>query len=74
LLAASAAKFGDHHRARHAVYDFAGVTLEHAHSRAAQAILRQKTDHIEERGTHFVIQILGREFLLSRVAESHHHV
>ena len=74
LLAASASQFRNNHGAGHALDNFARVSVQACACPRGQAILRQHADHIEERGTHLVVQILRRKFFLSRVAEPHHHI
>src|ERR1700691_1024353 len=70
LPAAAAAEFSNCNRGCEALHDFLGVPPEQAFIRAREAILGKMADHFKQRGANIVVQIFGREFLLTWFGES----
>ena len=64
FLSASAAEFRHHERLRADDQLFGRVPLQQAHAGAAQPVLGQQADHVEERRPHFIVQIFRRKLFL----------
>ena len=70
LAAAAAAQFRDDCIVRQVRDDIARVLGEQALFGARHAVFGQRGDHFEKRRSHFIVEILRRQFLLGLLAEA----
>src|SRR6267143_2644266 len=74
LFAAAAAQFGHSNGHRQTVDDIASVPPQKPFISPRETVFRKNADHFKKRRTHVVVQILGEQFLLSRLSESGTHI
>src|ERR1700730_9474330 len=74
LFAAAAAQFGHGNGQGQTVDDIASVPPQKPFISPRETIFRKNADHFKKRRAHVVVQILGEQFLLSRLSESGTHI
>src|SRR6267378_2621364 len=74
LFAAAAAQFCHSNGHRQTVDDIASVPPQKPFISPRETVFRKNADHFKKRRTHVVVQILGEQFLLSRLSESGTHI